>query len=448
MKKKYSSRRKFIKTSFLGLTAITFPNIIKSNENQDYDVVVIGAGAAGLAATEELIKAGKKVICLEASERIGGRAFTDNQIFGEPYDLGALWLDNGETNPFKKFGENNSNFNLYKERSEEMYNLYSGNKKITKEDNIWKVYDGIQGTIAKTRKDIAPIEVVPYQDNRWFDTMHMTIGAWEMGKDFSDYSCKDYNFDYEIRESDPWHCKEGFGYLVSEMFKTTPVKLNTKVKEIDWSGSGVKVTTDKGDIKAKTCLITVSNGVLSSGEIKFTPKLSIEKEESFHKISMGHYNRIAFKFKKLFKKTPKDKYLYYRIDSQNASSPKGVGITINPSDSKLCLCDPGGNFGKELFSDDGSTAIDFALNELKKIFGNKIEKDLINSHAVDWSNNNLYYGAWASAEPGAFKYREILRKSVGDRIFFAGEATGKDWGTVAGAYDSGKIQSLSIIKMI
>ena len=61
------SRRTFIKSSLLGLTALTFPNIIKVNANQDYDVVVIGAGAAGLAATEELIKSGKKVICLEAS---------------------------------------------------------------------------------------------------------------------------------------------------------------------------------------------------------------------------------------------------------------------------------------------------------------------------------------------------------------------------------------------
>ena len=45
------SRRKFIKSSLLGLTAITFPNIITANINQNYDVVVIGAGAAGLAAT-------------------------------------------------------------------------------------------------------------------------------------------------------------------------------------------------------------------------------------------------------------------------------------------------------------------------------------------------------------------------------------------------------------
>ena len=267
---------------------MALPNIIKVHASQDYDVVVIGAGAAGLAAVEELIKSGKKVICLEASNRIGGRAITDNQIFGEPYDLGALWLNNGDTNPFKLFGEKKSNFNLYKERSEEMYDLYSGAKKITNDGNVWKVFDAIEASIVKTRKDISPSEVVPYKDNRWFDTMHMIIGAWEMGKNFTDYSCKDFNYDYEYLESSPWHCKEGFGSLVVDMFKNLPVQLNTKVSKIDWSGSGVKVLTDKGEITANKCILTVSTGVLASDQIKFIPNLPTEKQESFSKIYMGH----------------------------------------------------------------------------------------------------------------------------------------------------------------
>ena len=439
------SRRKFIKSSLLGLTALTFPNIIKANTDKNYDVIIIGAGAAGLAATNYLIQQGKSVICVEAGNRIGGRAVTDNTIFGEPYDLGALWLENGDINPFKIYGEGNPKFNVYKERSEEQYAVYNGDKKTSQEDELWKVYDGCEAAIAKTRKDVAPIDVVPFQDQRWFDSVHLQIGAYAMGKDFSNYSCKDYNFDYELPESGEWHCKEGYGSLVADMYKDVPVKLGTKVSEINWSGSGVKVVTNNGTIDAKKCIITVSNGVLSSGQIKFTPKLDVEKEESFSKISMGHYNRITLKFKKLFKKKVKDYYLYYKVDSQNATSPKGVCGAINVSDTSLCMFDPGGNFGKELAKEGDKASLDFTLNELRKIFGSKVDKDLIKSHVVNWSDNPLFLGAWASAEPGAFKYREILRQPVGDRLYFAGEATAKDWGTVAGANDSGIQTAKSLI---
>ena len=436
-------RRQFLISSLTGILWTSLPKISFATSNPD--VVVIGAGAAGLAATDTFLKAGKKVVCLEASNRIGGRAYTDNEIFGEPYDTGALWLDNGETNPFKIYGEKNPKFNMYKERSEEMYAVYNGDKRTSQEDELWKIWDGATAAIAKTRKDIAPIEVVPFQDQRWFDTAHLSIGPWEMGKDFSNYSCKDYNFDYDILESESWHCEEGYGALVADMYKDVPVKLNTKVSEIDWSGSGIKVTTDKGILNAQKCIITVSNGVLSSGQIKFTPKLSVTKEESFSKISMGHYNRITFKFKKLFKKKAKDYYLYYKIQSQNAPSPKGVIGAINVSGTNLCMFDPGGEFGKELAKEGEAASLDFVLNELKNVFGSKIEKDLIKSHVVNWSTNPLFLGSWASAEPGAFEYREILRQPVGERIYFAGEATAKDWGTVAGAQDSGIITAKNIL---
>jgi hypothetical protein len=152
---------------------------------------------------------------------------------------------------------------------------------------------------------------------------------------------------------------------------------------------------------------------------------------------MGHYNRVTLKFKKLFKKKVKDYYLWYNIDSQNAPSPKGVCGSINVSDTSLCMFDPGGNFGKELAKEGDKASLDFTLSELRKIFGSKVDNDLVKSHVVNWSDNPLFLGSWASAEPGAFKYREILRQSVGDRLYFAGEATAKDWGTVAGANDSG-----------
>ena len=102
-------------------------------------------------------------------------------------------------------------------------------------------------------------------------------------------------------------------------------------------------------------------------------------------------------------------------------------------------------YDKVLIAQDSVIDLMEQRNELKKIFGNKIEKDLIASHFANWSINENFLGAWASAEPGGFKYREILRQSIEDKIYFAGEACAEDWGTVAGAYESGKKVAREII---
>ena len=74
-------------------------------DSSDTDVVVIGAGAAGLSATAELIKKRKSVICVEATDKIGGRCYTDNSIFGQPYDLGAHWLHCFSNNQIAEYGK-------------------------------------------------------------------------------------------------------------------------------------------------------------------------------------------------------------------------------------------------------------------------------------------------------------------------------------------------------
>jgi len=84
----------------------------------------------------------------------------------------------------------------------------------------------------------------------------------------------------------------------------------------------------------------------------------------------------------------------------------------------------------------------------KKIFKSKVDKNLTKGHATKWASNPLTLGSYASAEPGKAHLREVLRQSVGDRIFFAGEATAKDWASVEGAHNSGETTAKEILKII
>ena len=69
-------------------------------DTTDVDVVVIGAGAAGIGAAKTLAKSDKTHIVLEASHRIGGRGYTEEVLPGMPFDLGCHWLHSGSLNPF------------------------------------------------------------------------------------------------------------------------------------------------------------------------------------------------------------------------------------------------------------------------------------------------------------------------------------------------------------
>ena len=100
-----------------------------NHPSSNVDVVVIGAGAAGLSASSEFLKRGKSVICVEAMNRIGGRCFTDHKIFGIPYDIGAHWMHNYSGNHLAKYGIKKSDkFDVYEIKENLL--VYDGPNKI------------------------------------------------------------------------------------------------------------------------------------------------------------------------------------------------------------------------------------------------------------------------------------------------------------------------------
>lgn len=400
------------------------------------DVVVIGAGAAGLAATETLLKSGKTVLCVEASGRTGGRVHTDIDFFGVPYDMGAHWLHVGHRNPFVDYGLE-SGFDIYKENSDSI--TYVGDRVATKEEAraFDSAYDNVIAAIstaAENRRDVAPSTVVPHQ-GEWNATAHLHVGPYSMGKDLDRFSCLDW---YNSAEGSDWFCREGFGTLLQHRFRDVPVSLNTAVAAVRWDSTGVQIETNNGTIAAKACILTVSTGVLASGAIRFDPPLPAEKQESFNGITMGSYNHVAMQFKENFFGVGGDGYVSYKVTEQNGLQPKGVGLMVNVGGTNLSLADIGGSLGVELEAAGADAMIDFALGELESVFGSQVRHNLIKAHATNWGLNPYVVGAYASAEPGAYPQRKVLRQSVGDRIFFAGEATSEDeWATVAGAHKEG-----------
>lgn len=438
------TRRTVLRTGTAAMAAPLFTNRAFA---ADTDVVVIGAGAAGVSAARELAKRGLTTQIIEADGRIGGRVFTDTNIFNAPYDVGAHWLHNRRANPFVDYGIENG-FDLYASPDEAVF--YVGDRLATEAEqaSLDVAMDKALGKMLKAgarRKDVAAADVVP-DAGTWGPTVDFLNGAYEIGKDLDSFSVADW---YTAEEGEDWFCREGFGALFAHSARDMNAALNTRANIVRWGGQGVTVETNQGALRAHAVIITVSMGVLGGGDITFDPPLPDKKQEAIAALTMGNYNHVALQMKDNVFGAEADTLFAYKIDEMSGGSPKGFGALIDASGHGVTYCDLGGAFAGEL-SDAGEDAtIDFVMSELKAIFGSAIEASVVKTHTFDWTRNPLTKGAYSAASPGGAWSRAEMRKSEGDRLWFAGEATSKDdWATVAGAHKSGKKTAKRLAKKL
>ena len=229
---------------------------------------------------------GHSVLTIEAAERIGGRALTDLETFGVPYDLGAHWLHRAGKNPFVKYAKNNG-FRVYPAPNDEI--VYVGEREASDEEYAAyeKAYQAAIRAISaagRAGRDIGPIEVVP-DGGDWHDLVHFVIGPWEMGKDFDHFSCEDW-----------WNSEDGVDWFLRAGFRCAARPRCERHPGADrYPGHAYQMGEQRGywwrPIAALSrrgpVLLTASTGVLANEAIVFEPPLPVAKQESFHGISMG-----------------------------------------------------------------------------------------------------------------------------------------------------------------
>ncbi len=400
--------------------------------NFDTEVIIIGAGAAGIAAAHTLTKRGVNCQTLEARNHIGGRCRTDTSIFGVPYDLGAHWLHYGSKNFYQGYGKQQG-FQVYPDAKR--FHILDGQKRIENSEILNSLYNEIFEAFElsqKSGRDISAAQAISELASPYLPLASFVLGPFVMGKELDRISAADYATSATTKD---WFCKQGFGTLVKHYGSTLNVKLETKVNRIDWSESGVKVTTNRGTISAKAVIVTISNGALAAESVVFNPKLTPEKQEAFHRISMGIYEHVALLFSKADFHNESDTYVL----QTDKSSGTNFGALLNASGSGLAYCDIGGRVAEELIQEGESACIDFALSQLKVIFGSVVDSAFKLGKSTSWLTDPLTMGSYASAEPGYSHFRNYIREPVAERIYFAGESCDPTmWASVAGAHRNGK----------
>jgi len=429
-----NQRRLFLKASAASLLA---PRIVFGNTPTDPEVVVIGAGIAGLEAAKTLQAKGVSFVVVEANNRIGGRAYTDNETFGVPFDTHAHWIIHPNDNPLIKYGKNNG-FDIY--RRPGIYKSFVGNREATAEeirdrDKTYELfYKRIEASAKKVNGDDDNARIALGEDFfklPWGYTVAASEGPWSMAQNSKDYSPIDW---WNSSGGSRHFCREGYGAVVAHYGRDVPVSLSTWVNEIDWSGDGVKVITSAGTIKARAAILTVSVGVLANNRIKFTPELPLKKQEAIAGIDMAVMDYIGLQF-------TEDVFGFgadVDVDQQQHDE-NGVGYLANLSGTNLVYSFVGGDQAKALENETMDVAIAYSLDGMKSMLGTDIGKKFIKGFATTTGKIPFWDGSYSTAKPGKQAMRAVLRQTLAEKLYFSGEACHPlQWATVHGGLNAGK----------
>jgi monoamine oxidase len=395
----------------------------------DYDVAIIGAGAAGIAAARQLTGSNHSVILLEASQRIGGRAWTQslNQM---PLDIGCGWLHSARRNPLVPLGEA-AGLTIEKGPSawgEQWGNLGFSAREQTEASSVWERFmDRLRRSPPQTDMASDALEA----DSPWNPYCHAMSGYLN-GVELNAVSVTDFLAYDIVATDDNWRAHEGYGNLISLLLpERVSIRFSTPVRSVKRSAEGVEIDTSRGRFRCRTAIVTVATDVLARSLITFDEAVD-DHIQAASRLPLGHAEKIFIELKG-------DHGL--EAETHLIGDPRGSvtgSYYIRPLGRPVIEGFFGGN-GAVLFKKNGLQDIySFALDELAALLGESIRRRTAFLAASQWSSTDWIYGSYSHALPGHADARGILAKSVDDRIFFAGEATHQfAFSTAHGAWESG-----------
>lgn len=427
------TRRDFLSASAACAAGMSIGRARAATPPRDADIVVIGAGAAGIAAARRIQAANRTVLVLEAADRIGGRCHTDTTTFAAPFDRGARWLFEPDTNPIIRLARS-AGTDLFPSPLGQKIRIKRRNARAGETEQFLAALMRARraiGEAARRKVDVACASVLPGDLDVWTGTIDFVLGAGATGKDLKDLSVMD-------RASAPERnvaidCRQGLGGLLATLGQAIPVSLSTPVSRVTWAGRGIGVETSAGRIGARAVIVTVSVNVLTAGHIRFTPELPKRQLDAAAKLSLGSYDRIAL----WLPNNPLDLGPGESMIEQS-SDGKTALLVANANGSSLCTVDIAGSFGRDLSAQGTGAMTAFATEWLTKLFGSDAAAAVKQSAASRWNADPHVLGAMSAAEPGGHPSRRILTEPLGN-LFLAGDAAHETlWGTVNGAWESGE----------
>lgn len=439
-----ATRRQVLKTGAAAALTAPFLNAsLAKAQNDDFDVIVIGAGIAGLAAARRLQDLGYAVVVLEATSAVGGRIRTDWSL-GAPFEVGAGWIHRPDGNPVSKLADEIDAPTYV--TSDESYQVFAQDGAAvprseinSKYRDLMRLYKRVDDTFDNDQSLSEAIRRVS-QDSLQDPALRWMMSAYtefSTGGPIEKLSAYYFDEDDEYDGADVILAK-GYDQIPKSLADGLDVRFDTVVEAVEYEeGDGAAVYTSTRTFESYFVICTVPLGVLKKRAISFDPPLPKAHQKSINEIGFGSVTKLALKFDRPF--WPEDvQYLGYM------SEPKGRWNyflnyrTFSPENILLGVSVGDYPFVAEAKSDPDMIAD--CMGALRAMFGEDIPEPT--GHLVTrWSEDPHTFGAYSYSAVGNTPADfDRFATPVANTILFAGEHATFDFhGTTHGAYLTGLV---------
>lgn len=442
------SRRAFVALAGASASHSAYAHANRPTRAAKPDVIVVGAGAAGLAAARMLQSNGYRVLVLEARSRIGGRMDTSTVWPDFPVDLGASWIHGIHGNPLTPIAR----------ALGIKFVLTFYNNEVLVHPGGATANAAFDALVSRAASDVRQARAASYRLNRdiplsqavtnFYGSDYPTGDALvalnyyvnsvieqEYAADWSQLSAWNFDDDSGFHGADAL-LTGGYVQIADHLALGLDIELNQWIDRISWSDAGVTVTTNGGaSYAAPACVVTLPLGVLQSGAVTFSPALPADQARAIGKLGMGLYNKCFLRFPSVFWQQRPDWIEYLTLT-------KGIfaeWINLDQGFGQPALI--GFNAGLEARAIEALSDVDTvagAMTALRAMYGKSIP-DPISYQITRWSQDPYTLGSYSYEPTGASgATRAVLARAFSRSLFLAGEATHPHFSaTVHGAYLSG-----------
>lgn len=429
------------------------------------DVIIIGAGAAGLAAARALCAAHQEVLVLEARQRIGGRVFTvhnGNSVL--PVELGAEFVHGDSPEAFEIL-------DAARITAVELPDLHwrANEGSLRPLGDYWSRIDQVRKRIRKTTRDRSFAQFLESQKSLSSDLRALARAFVEgyHSAHLDRISTQSLAMtDDEVEgsaDNKQFRLLGGYDGLMNWLAAglepgQCAVQLNTVAEAIEWKKGKVRVRArcagERVQFDSRAVIVTIPLGVLKAppdaqGALRIDPYPDTLRS-SLSQLEMGSVFKIIFEFRERF--WDKDDFLEQRLAParQHSSlnflhapdSDVPTWWTSAPARLARLTGWAGGPKAESMLGQPESVSVERSLRSLSTMLGmdqSELRKLTVAWTTHDWSADPFSRGAYSYVGVGGVKAQKALARPIEGTLFFAGEATeSEQTGTVIGAIESGR----------